>query len=170
MRRFGSPLSFFIKAFRAGVALLGKSAESAPKRIWSVPFDPVAVTGPANATCDRFGFFNFGGGGTTVRFTNFDVADFSLAGFGGAIRGVGMLGATVLNFVALGLVIVGDAGIGTILATGEGSFGRAATGRFWGSLTVTFGGFIFCGIILGFVVILVGARFAGDSFGAIICA
>lgn len=50
---------------------------------------------------------------------------------------------------------------------------------------MTFGGFISCGIILGainfgiggridfrigIVAILVGARFAGDSFGAIICA
>lgn len=130
MRRFGSPLSFLIKAFKSGVALLGKSVESAPKRIWSVPFDPVAVAGPANATCGRFGFFNFGGGGTAVRFANFEVADLGLAGFGGVIRGAGILGATVLSFVALGLAIVGAAGIAAILVTGEGGFGRAAIGRF----------------------------------------
>ena len=83
--------------FRADVALLGKSVESTSKRIWSAPFDPADVAEPANATCGKVGFFNFGGGGTAVRFANLEVADCSFACFGGAIRGAVMLGVICFN-------------------------------------------------------------------------
>jgi len=76
---------------------LGKSVESTAKRIWSAPFDPADVAGPANATCGKVGFFNFGGGGTAVRFVNLEVADCSFASFGGAIRGVVVLDVICFN-------------------------------------------------------------------------